>query len=877
MDSNLGSSWSKWDLHIHSQYSLESICSLTIKAIFDFAIEKDIEVISVTDHTNFDGLDEIWELWETGKYKYPDSSEKLYKDIIQFIPGIELKAELGKRGVHFITLFPKEITIDDVVHKANKQFLIENYLSKINCSRADIIRAGKGDYSKGLLEHSVNFELAVKTARSLGGLIMVHNGTKDHGFDREIAHPSSSADEHELLNTLGEKKTDLMQNFIDICEFPSTSDYNKNEAAFYSKIFKKPSLVFSDSHHEFPGTHFTWIKGDKNIDGLRQTLYEKTRYCWPDKEPLLPLNRINELRINFPNDLKFRNEYFCYSGLKKDIFFSPYFTCLIGGRGTGKSSMLNLIHDCVTDYPPKLDITLNNRKIDVKDYVAVDVNAKIEYLSQNEIEGFAQDKQKLTDAIFTRLNSLYYASIEPANKLLSSSIQAIQTLLDNKIKLYRYDFDLAKKEKELQEKKKIIDSFSSDDYKSISSQIQRENELLQIKLASKNKFERLIHSLQEVINEFRITSTNNKYDEVISGILTSINLEIQKYPESSFIDIENEIQQSQQKISRLQGELTQYLAKRGLSQENMADVTRAASEIALIDGNILEIKTAISELNAEINSFDLDQQILNCNKYKFLIETNLNSINIDKLKQIESEYVKEINLEFEFNIINCQTEIFNKFKTLFQQAITDYKSNDNFDDSKLKEILTGCFDLNSTREQFINKVENYETQSKAKQFILYLFKFEALYEFFRLISILNYYNFEKFKLIKVTYGGREVQNTSFGQRCTAALVIILSLGNNPIIIDEPEAHLDSALISNYLVDLIKQNKRHRQIIFATHNANFVINGDAELIHYLSISSDNQTEIDSTTIENTKTRKELIALEGGIDAFKKREEKYRIIK
>lgn len=875
MDSNLGSSWSKWDLHIHSKYSLESVCAFDIKAIFDSAIEKNIEVISITDHTNFDGLDEIWNLWETGKYRYPDSLERPYNEIIQFIPGIELKAELGKRGVHFITLFPKEITIDDIKHKANKQFLVENYLSKINCSGADIIRAGKGDYSKGLLEHSVNFELAVKIARSLGGLIMVHNGSKDHGFDSEIAHPSSTADEYELLNTLGEKKTELMQYFIDICELPNTSNKNKKEADFYSKTFKKPSLIFSDSHKSYSGTFFTWIKGEKSIDGLRQTLYEKTRYCWPDKEPLEPLNKINGLSINFPKDLKYKNESFCYSGLKKNIFFSPYFSCIIGGRGTGKSTLLNLIHDCITDNPKKLDITLNNKKIDIKEYVHVDANAKIEYLSQNEIEAFAQDKQKLTDAIFTRLNSLYYSNIEPANKILSSSIQAIENLLDSKVKLYRYNLDLTQKEKDLQEKKKIIDSFSSEDYKRISSQIQQENETLQIKLTSESKYVNLIKSLQEIINEFKIQLIDNKYDQAISDIIGSIRSEIQKYPETYFTEIKRDIKLSQDNIARLQIELTQYLEKRGLSQENMADVTRAASEIAVIERNISEAKNTISELNSVIGMFNLDLQVSNCKQYKTLIESKLNSINNEKLKQIESKYVKEISLEFEFNLANCHQEIFGQFQELFKQPISNYKASDNFDDSKLKEILTGCFDINSSREQFIKKVELYESQSKSKQFLLYLFKFEELYEFFKLICVKNYYNFEKFKLIKVTYGGREVQNTSFGQRCTAALVIILSLGNNPIIIDEPEAHLDSALISNYLVELIKQNKRHRQIIFATHNANFVINGDAELIHILTISPDNQTLIDSTTIEKAETRKDLIALEGGVDAFKKREEKYRI--
>ena len=106
------------------------------------------------------------------------------------------------------------------------------------------------------------------------------------------------------------------------------------------------------------------------------------------------------------------------------------------------------------------------------------------------------------------------------------------------------------------------------------------------------------------------------------------------------------------------------------------------------------------------------------------------------------------------------------------------------------------------------------------------------------------------------------------------LVVLLLLGNNPIIIDEPEAHLDSYIISNFLVEVIKEKKQNRQIIFATHNANFVINGDAELVHVLPVDEQSKcTGIVSTTIENISHRESLINLERGRDAFEKREKKY----
>ena len=78
---------------------------------------------------------------------------------------------------------------------------------------------------------------------------------------------------------------------------------------------------------------------------------------------------------------------------------------------------------------------------------------------------------------------------------------------------------------------------------------------------------------------------------------------------------------------------------------------------------------------------------------------------------------------------------------------------------------------------------------------------------------------------------------------------------------------------SYCVTNPKARKNHRQIIFATHNANFVINGDAELIHCMSMDDSKVTKVVSTTIEDLTHRGLLLALEGGEKAFHQREKRY----
>ena len=72
-----GAIWRKWDLHIHSKYSLENRAKLDVSTIFEKSINNGISVISITDHSNFDSLDEIWNLWENGKVVLSGMEQKI--------------------------------------------------------------------------------------------------------------------------------------------------------------------------------------------------------------------------------------------------------------------------------------------------------------------------------------------------------------------------------------------------------------------------------------------------------------------------------------------------------------------------------------------------------------------------------------------------------------------------------------------------------------------------------------------------------------------------------------------------------------------------------------------------------------------------------
>jgi len=122
------------------------------------------------------------------------------------------------------------------------------------------------------------------------------------------------------------------------------------------------------------------------------------------------------------------------------------------------------------------------------------------------------------------------------------------------------------------------------------------------------------------------------------------------------------------------------------------------------------------------------------------------------------------------------------------------------------------------------------------------------------------------------------ETASPGQQATALLTILLNQQNvGPLIIDQPEDDLDNAIISE-VVKTIWSAKEHRQMIFASHNANLVVNGDAELVLCCNyISSDNRSSghIEcSGSIDNTIVCNSVKAvMEGGKQAFELRKAKY----
>ena len=121
------------------------------------------------------------------------------------------------------------------------------------------------------------------------------------------------------------------------------------------------------------------------------------------------------------------------------------------------------------------------------------------------------------------------------------------------------------------------------------------------------------------------------------------------------------------------------------------------------------------------------------------------------------------------------------------------------------------------------------------------------------------------------------ENASPGQQATALLSILLLQDGPPLIIDQPEDDLNMKII-NEIVETLWQAKTHRQVIFTSHNANLVVNGDAELViccDYRTTATESGGQIKFTgAIDVPEINREIAdIMEGGVAAFKLRYQKY----
>lgn len=241
-------------------------------------------------------------------------------------------------------------------------------------------------------------------------------------------------------------------------------------------------------------------------------------------------------------------------------------------------------------------------------------------------------------------------------------------------------------------------------------------------------------------------------------------------------------------------------------------------------------------------------------------------------KDLINELLRDIDIEID-ELYDPQTIV---------KSIKEFLNLKKFQDTSEKtqdDRIIETFNLKN-KDSFINLIKGekqieFNSERKSLYEILYsdLFAKRGTKDFLKYLLINNQ---DFWKVITIPkYKNKTLNQLSVGMKGT--MYVCLKLATDPFlkpfIFDQPEDDLDNDFIMNELVPIFKEMKKYKQIIIVTHNANLVVNTDAEQV-IIAQNNSETISYQAGAIESTEIRKNICKiLEGGEVAFRKREQKY----
>ena len=320
-----GARWWKFDFHAHTPKSMDygkgekqdSLKQLEAKEWLLGFMRAEIDCVAVTDHNTGEWIDRLREeLNELEQIQHPEFRP------LHLFPGVELSVN---GGFHLLAIFDKDSTTSDV------DALIGAV--EYDGSRGD----SDGVTRKSAVE-------VVETVLDRGGIpILAHaDGPKGLLRPREEGSKKTELDPNTVIQVLDCE--DMLAMEVIASEFEKPHLYEERKLAW-------AEVLGSDSHHpegeteeNYPGSHYTWVKMAKpSLEGLRLALQDGGGFSIRRSDAsetfhpfALPNHCIESIEIDAAR-------YMGRGPLPARLDFNPWLNALIGGRGTGKSTVLHAL------------------------------------------------------------------------------------------------------------------------------------------------------------------------------------------------------------------------------------------------------------------------------------------------------------------------------------------------------------------------------------------------------------------------------------------------------------------------------------------------------------------------------------------------------
>ena len=333
----------------------------------------------------------------------------------------------------------------------------------------------------------------------------------------------------------------------------------------------------------------------------------------------------------------------------------------------------------------------------------------------------------------------------------------------------------------------------------------------------------------------------------------------------SFEDIKTALNASASTLAGLKGKVQAFTALKDNLKEEFARVERQLAEHLKEEGKqairtseFHQLKKTIEDATQILRELAKEQIIQSQLEDKLVTElTELNNILHQEFMLIKNELDK---INKNHSSIRIETE-FKGDKDAFLSFTKDIFRGSRLREATLKNLVYNFADFGAMRKEW-GRVKN-ELGSSFQTFEQF---FEANLE-----TLLTWQVPNRFI---INYRDKELKRHSLGQRASALILFVLSQEENDVfIIDQPEDDLDNQTIYEDVIKSIRHLKPGTQFIFATHNANFPVLGDAEQVIACSYSDNKVHKLEGSIDQPALQQKIVDIMEGGEEAFRQRKRRY----
>ncbi len=674
----------------------------------------------------------------------------------------------------------------------------------------------------------------------------------------------------------------------------------------FENAIAKPVFNCSDAHAIAQiGEKYTWVKAKPNFQGLRQSIFEPSDRVqqtddFIERSFIKPYFRKISVqgRIFDESDIRFSSQ---------EILLNPNMVAIIGGRGTGKSLLLDAVFSRLGNCQgsdrvrgvnvESLSITLNQGGVDGAD-IEFDNLTEDAYtylhVSQGNIHSYSKDPVSLSNEIKRMLG----IRLIPFDPVVSQELA--QILGDYRVFVEYWNakdtkgFSINKPNYQssiIEKHTQLISTLTNPQNHALIERYQANSSTINEKKAFTGRSTEIISELTRTIGKLNEKLIEyNGYRDSLTKVPLLVTDEITKAMYLNNTSADGHILA----LTRDNDQIRAEFAKQGINQ----DISSLLHKITEYQYAIDQAKEKLGEIDTKTKEYHkyVARRGELGGQYSSYVESMRLEIDIafGRLQQYNPEWNGEQNdlvqhILRDINIIGTIVFDTDKFYSGLERCINRGKFRGSADKSTAEKLeSTFCI---QTKEDFfrlltgqkIIKIEEglisieeffwkdeYFNQGGRYELINYLFSPESIKSFL-------YVNAE------FTYKAKPVSKLSVGQRGTFYVCLKLATDpfGSPFIFDQPEDDLDNEFIVTQLVPLFNIIKKYRQVIIVTHNANLVVNSDAEQV----IVADNDGELitySSGALEDGDVKsgegvraKVCSILEGGHTAFERRERKYGI--